>query len=127
MVTACGAQGDDEAKVTSAPPAATSAGVEESVAADDSMGDERVTDEAVSEDTSLIAIYADAYATVMDPTPTWKVEGQVLEFIFPTGAVDDKAEYNCLIAINSIGNDNPELDYKMTYPDGSVLCSELDA
>ena len=126
LMTACGAQGDDEAQASSAPQQASSATMEPSVAADDSIGPDEAVDEALSDDTSGIAIYADAYAAVVEPTLTWQVEGQVLEFTFPTGAVDDKAEYHCLIAVNSISNDNPEFDLKMTYPDGSVLCSEMD-
>jgi hypothetical protein len=126
LMTACGAQGDDEAGTSSAPPPATSAGVEESVAADDSMTDDTETGEALSEDGSDIEIFAYAYASGKDPAPTWELEDKVVVFTFPSGSLDENSSYDCLIAVNVFAGDNPDWDLKMTYPDGSVLCSEMD-
>lgn len=126
LMTACGAQGDDEATATSAPPAETSVGVDESVAADDSTGEDAGTDDEMSEVSSDVEIFAYAYASGKDPEPTWELKDQVVEFTFPSGSLDDNSSYDCLIAVNVFAGDHPDWDLKMTYPDGSVLCSELD-
>jgi hypothetical protein len=97
LMTACGAQGDDEA-----------------------------TDEALSADASDVEIFAYAYASGKDPQPTWELENQVVVFTFPSGSVDANSDFDCLIAVNVFAQDHPDWDLKMAYPDGSVLCSELD-
>lgn len=126
VMTACGAKGDDEATTSAAPQQVNSASVEPSVAADGAMGDEQETDAAPSGDASDVEIFAYAYASGKDPEPTWVLENQVVVFTYPSGAVDDKAPYDCLIAVNVFAGDHPDWDLRMTYPDGSVLCSEMD-
>ena len=131
LMTACGAKGDDEVSTSAAPQRVNSASVEPSVAADGAMGDGAMGDgeatgEALPGEASDIEIFAYAYASVKDPEPTWELEDQVVVFTFPSGEVDAESNYDCLIAVNVFGQDHPDGDLRMTYPDGSVLCSEMD-
>ncbi len=69
--------------------------------------------------------FAPAFQGQMDPEPTWVIDGTVITFTFPSGAVDADPLFHCPVAVSAFGDDYPDWDIVMAYPDGSVACSEV--
>jgi hypothetical protein len=129
LVTACGAQGDAEADASAVPQVVeTDASAEPSVAAGDAQGsDVGAQAQPLADDEDWIDTYVFAFTFAMDPEPDWRVDGKILEFIFPSGDVAFDGTIDCMAGLGSFGTDHPDWGLKMTYPDGSVLCSEVES
>lgn len=81
-----------------------------------------VSDEAFAD--SWLATAAKQFAKSQDPEPTFELSSETaVEFTFPSGSVEGTdARSDCQIAMIGIGE---EYELTMTYPDGSVLCSDI--
>lgn len=73
---------------------------------------------------SWLATAAEQFAKSQDPEPTFELSSETaVEFTFPSGSIEGTdARSDCQIAMISIGE---EYELTMTYPDGSVLCSDI--
>ncbi len=73
---------------------------------------------------SWLATAAEQFAHSQDPEPTFRLSSETaVEFTFPSGSIEGTdARSDCQIAMLSIGE---EYELTMTYPDGSVLCSDI--
>lgn len=73
---------------------------------------------------SWLATAAEQFANSQDPSPTFELSSETaVEFTFPSGSIEGTdARSDCQIAMLSIGE---EYELTMTYPDGSVLCSDI--
>lgn len=69
--------------------------------------------------------FAPAFQSQMDPEPEWTIDGTVITFDFSAGSVDSEPLFHCPVAVSAFGDDYPEWDIVMAYPDGSVSCSEV--
>ena len=94
------------------------------VVAPEAEGDD-AAEETSSPGGGIAERYASSFAGRMDPEPTWVVGDLLLTFTFPSGSVDVDPELHCAIASGAFSGDLAEWESQMTYPDGSVLCSEV--
>ena len=73
---------------------------------------------------SWLATAAEQFAQSQDPKPTVRLSSETaVEFTFPNGSIEGTdARSDCQIAMLSVGE---EYELTMTYPDGSVVCSDI--